>query len=72
MPKPHISRCGAGFLYLVIFMDRLSREMPGWRLANSKDAGFGVEALKEALAKYGKPEIINFDNVSQFYQHRFH
>ena len=55
-----------GFLYLVAIMDWYSRKVLAWRLSNSMDADFRVEALKEALAKYGKPEIFNTDQGSQF------
>lgn len=55
-----------GFLYLVAIMDWFSRKVLAWRLSNSMDADFCVEALKEALAKYGPPEIFNTDQGSQF------
>lgn len=55
-----------GFLYLVAVMDWHSRKVLSWRLSNSMDLGFCVEALKEALAKNGKPEIFNSDQGSQF------
>ncbi len=55
-----------GFLYLVAVMDWHSRKVLSWRLSNSMDAGFCVETLKEALAKYGAPEIFNSDQGSQF------
>ncbi len=55
-----------GFLDLVAIMDWHSRRVLSWRLSNSMDAGFCVEALKEALAKYGPPEICNSDQGSQF------
>ncbi|MFT7533914.1 MAG: putative transposase [Gammaproteobacteria bacterium] len=55
-----------GFLYLVAIMDWYSPKVLAWRLSNSMDADFCVEALKEALAKYGKPEIFNTDQGSQF------
>lgn len=55
-----------GFLYLVAVMDWHSRKVLSWRLSNSMDAVFCVEVLKEALAKYGKPEIFNTDQGSQF------
>ena len=48
-----------GFLYLVAIMDWYSRKVLSWRLSNSMEADFCVEALKEAIAKYGKPEIMN-------------
>ena len=51
-----------GFLYLVAIMDWHSRKVLAWRLSNSMDAEFCVEALKEALAKHGTPEIFNTDS----------
>ena len=47
-------------------MDWATRKVLSWRLSNSMDADFCVEALKEALAQYGKPEIFNTDQGSQF------
>ena len=55
-----------GFLYLVAIMDWYSRKVLSWRLSNSMEASFCVDALKEALAKYGPPEIMNSDQGSQF------
>lgn len=55
-----------GFLYLVAIMDWFSRKVLSWRLSNSMEADFCVEALKEAVAKYGKPAIMNSDQGSQF------
>jgi len=55
-----------GFLYLVAVMDWHSRKVLSWRLSNSMDAAFCVEALKEALTRYGSPEIFNSDQGSQF------
>jgi putative transposase len=55
-----------GFLYLVAIMDWATRHVLAWRLSNTLDAGFCVEALNEALARYGKPEIFNTDQGSQF------
>lgn len=55
-----------GFLYLVAIMDWFSRKVLSWRLSNTMDAGFCVEALKDALAQYGPPEIFNSDQGSQF------
>ena len=54
------------FLYLVAIMDWYSRKVLSWRLSNSLDADFCVKALNEAMAKYGKPEIFNTDQGSQF------
>jgi putative transposase len=55
-----------GFLYLVAVMDWATRHVLAWRLSNTLDAGFCVEALREALARYGRPEIFNTDQGSQF------
>ena len=55
-----------GFLYLVAIMDWATRHVLAWRLSNTMDVGFCLEALNEALAKYGKPEIFNTDQGSQF------
>ena len=55
-----------GFLYLVAIMDWATRHVLAWRLSNTMDAGFCVEALNEALFKYGKPEVFNTDQGSQF------
>lgn len=55
-----------GFLYLVAVMDWASRRVLAWRLSNTMDARFCVEALNDALARYGKPEIFNSDQGSQF------
>jgi len=55
-----------GFLYLVAIMDWATRHVLSWRLSNTMDAGFCIEALNEALSKYAKPEIFNTDQGSQF------
>ena len=55
-----------GFLYLVAVMDWASRAVLSWRLSNTMDASFCVGALEEALARFGKPEIFNTDQGSQF------
>jgi putative transposase len=55
-----------GFLYLIAIMDWATRHVLAWRLSNTMDAGFCVEALREAMARYGKPEIFNTDQGSQF------
>ena len=54
-----------GFLNLVAIIDWYSRYVLAWRLSNTLDADFCVEALEEALSK-GKPEIFNTDQGSQF------
>ncbi len=55
-----------GFLYLVAIMDWWSRKVLSWRLSNTMDADFCVEALEAALARHGKPAIFNSDQGSQF------
>jgi len=55
-----------GFLYLVAIMDWTSRKVLSWRLSNTMHADFCVDALNEAIAKYGPPEIMNTDQGSQF------
>ena len=55
-----------GFLYLVAIMDWYSWKVLAWRLSNSMDADFCVEALKEAIANHGAPEIFNSDQGSQY------
>ena len=57
---------GRGFLYLVAVIDWASRAVLSWRLSNTIDASFCLAALEEALARYGKPEIFNTDQGSQF------
>ena len=55
-----------GFLYLVAVMDWASRKVLAWRLSNTLESSFCVEALAEALERYGPPEIFNTDQGSQF------
>ena len=55
-----------GFLYLVVIMDWVSRAVLAWRLSNTLGAEFCVEALEDALSRYGRPEIFNTDQGSQF------
>ena len=57
---------GRGFLYLVAVIDWASRAVLSWRLSNTMDVSFCVSALEEALARFGKPEIFNTDQGSQF------
>jgi putative transposase len=57
---------GRGFLYLVAVMDWSSRAVLAWRLSNTMDVSFAVSALEEALARFGRPEIFNTDQGSQF------
>lgn len=57
---------GRGFLYLVAVIDWASRAVLAWRLSNTMDVAFCVDALDEALARFGRPEIFNTDQGSQF------
>jgi len=61
----------AGFFYLVAIMDWASRAVLSWRLSNTMDASFCLEALEEALASFGRPEIFNTDQGSQFTSQAF-
>ncbi len=55
-----------GFVYLTVIMDWYSRKILSWRLSNSLDSSFCVDALEEALYRHGKPEIFNTDQGSQY------
>ena len=55
-----------GFVYLAAVVDWFSRRVLSWRLSISMDASFCIEAVEEALGRYGKPEIFNTDQGSQF------
>lgn len=55
-----------GFCYLVAVMDLASRKVLSWKLSNTLDASFCVEALEEAIQMYGTPGIFNTDQGSQF------
>jgi putative transposase len=57
---------GEGFLYLVAIIDWASRAVLSWRLSNTMDVSFCVDALEDALARFGRPEIFNTDQGSQF------
>jgi putative transposase len=54
------------FMYVVAIMEWATRRVLSWRLSNTLDTPFCVEALKEALLKYGAPEIFNTDQGCQF------
>ena len=56
----------AGFVYLVAIMDWYSRRVLSWRLSNTLDTSFCVDALEEAFERFGQPEIFNTDQGSQF------
>jgi putative transposase len=55
-----------GFVYLVAVMDWFSRRVLAWRLSITLEGDFCVEALQEAMDRYGKPKIFNTDQGSQF------
>src|SRR5215203_1157983 len=55
-----------GFVYLAAVVDWFSRRVLAWRLSITLEAAFCIEALEEALARYGRPEIFNTDQGSQF------
>ena len=55
-----------GFVYLAAVIDWFSRKVLSWRISITMDNAFCIEAVEEALARYGKPEIFNTDQGSQF------
>ena len=55
-----------GFLYLVTIMDWHTRKVLAWRISNTMEADFCVDALNETIARFGPPEIMNTDQGSQF------
>ena len=60
-----------GFPYLVVILDWSTRRVVAWRLSNTLTVGFCIEALREALARFGTPEIFNSDQGSQFTSEEF-
>ena len=60
-----------GHLYLMAIMDWYSRKVLSWRLSNTMDVSFCLDALEEAIALYGKPNIFNTDQGSQFTSYEF-
>ena len=59
-------RLAHGFVYLVAVIDWYSRRVLSWRISNSMETVFCVDCLEDALRTYGKPEIFNSDQGSQF------
>jgi putative transposase len=55
-----------GFVYLCAVVDWFSRRVLSWRLSITMEAAFCIEAVEEALARYGKPDVFNTDQGSQF------
>jgi len=60
-----------GFVYLAAVVDWFSRRVLAWRVSITMEVGFCLEAVEEALARHGKPEIFNTDQGSQFTGHDF-
>jgi len=60
-----------GFVYLVALMDWYSRKVLAWRLSITMDVEFCVAAMRDAIERYGVPEIVNTDQGSQFTSHEF-
>ena len=60
-----------GFLYLTAVLDWATRRILSWRLSNTLTADFCVEALEEAIVRYGPPQIMNTDQGSQFTSSEF-
>lgn len=59
-------RVGGSYVYLTAIIDWYSRKILSWRISNSLHNSFCIDALNEALAKYGKPEIFNTDQGTQY------
>ena len=60
-----------GFIYLTVIMDWYSRKVLSWRLSNSMDTSFCIDALEEAIHRFGRPEIFNTDQGSQYTSEAF-
>lgn len=58
-----------GFMYMTAFIDVYSRKIAGWGISNSMSKQLVLEVLKDAIARFGKPEIINSDQGSQYTSH---
>src|ERR1700710_827328 len=70
MDIPYVPRA-RGFVYLAAVIDWFSRRVLSWRVSITMEAAFCIEALDEALARYGRPEIFNTDQGSQFTSEAF-
>ena len=64
-------RLKRGFVYLTAIIDWHSRYVLSWRISTTLDRRFCIEALNEAMAKYGKPEVFNTDQGSQYTSEEF-
>ena len=67
MPRPthRYIPMAKGFVYVVAIMDWYSRKVLAWRVSNTMDADFCVDALEEAISSYGAPDIFNTDQGAQ-------
>jgi putative transposase len=64
-------RLNGAFVYLTAIIDIFSRKVLSWRLSNTMDVSFCIDVLNEAICKYGKPEIFNTDQGSQYTSKEF-
>ena len=64
-------RMAQGFVYLVAVIDWFSRYILSWKISISLEADFCIEAVEEAIEKYGQPEIFNTDQGTQFTSKKF-
>ena len=60
-----------GFVYLIAVIDWYSRKVLSWRLSNTMTTDFCLDAVRDAISRYGRPEIFNTDQGSQFTSHEF-
>lgn len=60
-----------GFVYLTVVMDWYSRKVLSWRISNTLESDFCVDALEEAIERYGAPEIFNTDQGAQYTSNDF-
>jgi hypothetical protein len=60
-----------GFIYLAAVMDWATRRVLAWRVSNTLTADFCIEAVEEAIGRYGKPEVVNADQGTQFISDAF-
>ena len=60
-----------GFVYLIAVIDWYSRKVLSWRLSNTLTTDFCLDAVREAITRYGRPEIFNTDQGSQFTSYEF-
>ena len=64
-------RLNGAFVYLTAIIDIFSRKVLSWRISNTMDNSFCLDVLNEAICKYGKPEIFNTDQGSQYTSKNF-